>query len=325
MEEDEAKVKSPEKNDNGTLVVSSLDDLMRLKRLPQVFDLNCCEEFSIENKEITAGNGLSGVVCSIKHLAQGRRAKMEGFLRLVVCNADLGPERGGQNDLIEYDKGDCGNAPSISFRCLGRLLAGNVHGKELRVDYGSEALVEGKVVILDFEPDQRLPLKAGKKVGGKWVPPSAGFTKIGPTWHRPAIVLLREKNKHFLMGQDDSQYFGVQLKGRPFTVADAFADLIPEEARVGGVERQGEWFMVPVDEKNIPEPFGEIDGYVILPRERMSNEHKLSGAELRIRDNVIFARSPTLEHDEHGALHGSGWFKFIKNTAVLSVSVEGVD
>ena len=57
-----------------------------------------------------------------------------------------------------------------------------------------------------------------------------------------------------------------------------------------------------------------------------SNFHYLIGGEIRVsKDGKVYFRGGYVEHDQHRALNLRTWHTFYKNTAVRSVSVEGVD
>ena len=65
---------------------------------------------------------------------------------------------------------------------------------------------------------------------------------------------------------------------------------------------------------------------LVLPIEdEHSNEHLIKSADGRIKDGKIYSHGFILEHDYHEAIHGDVWVTFHRNTALKSVSVEGVD
>jgi hypothetical protein len=117
-------------------------------------------------------------------------------------------------------------------------------------------------------------------------------------------------------------------------VPAAFQDLMPPEIRgKRTARRQGEWFLHSVEEKDLPEAYVTIpesssgDGNTfILPKDDPdANDHTVYCEAARITPEGIFALSPRVTHDQHQSISGTGWIKFLKNTAVRSVSVEGVD
>ena len=55
-----------------------------------------------------------------------------------------------------------------------------------------------------------------------------------------------------------------------------------------------------------------------------SNPHTISGKKVVVSDKV-YAYDGNIYHDEHKAVAFEGWVTFIKNTAVRSVSQQGVD
>lgn len=262
----------------------------------------------------------------------------------VILNGDDEDMEGGEVcnlvwDMLSYKE----EFPTISFACLSRLLdLGNE--KDLCKIFSS-----GRLQILDYIPDSMRDLteKEKKKVKDykSKMPKRRGFTRIGGIdsgrWHRSSTVLIQDtKNKKtFLLGQDEGTYFGVELKGSPKTVKEAFEDLVPEEVKgKKGVLRQGEWFAIRVDKKEVPEKkdcvllfqSGREDESPFLPIEddEESNPHYIYSDDGRVsKKGELFVKGvTTLGHEEHSDLIlVGGWWTFIKNTAVRSVSQEGVD
>jgi hypothetical protein len=112
--------------------------------------------------------------------------------------------------------------------------------------------------------------------------------------------------------------------------------LKPKEAKgKKGVFRQGEWFAVPVNKKDVPkvEESLALGALVTLPVDDEESEfhtiHATNDDDIRInKDGRIFARYFILEHEDHAPLEGSRgnlWYAFYHNNAVASVSTEGVD
>ena len=145
---------------------------------------------------------------------------------------------------------------------------------------------------------------------------------------------------YMLFGVDDSAYFGCELPCRAASIDEAFRALTPDHLHgVSGLVRQGEWFMVPVKEKDVPDPKDCVllfnaradaweDEVVFLPLDHPdSNCHVIGTTDGRVgRDGKVYALSACLDHQEHGTTDaGSKWVTFEKNTAVRSYSQEGVD
>lgn len=263
----------------------------------------------------------------------------------ILINADL--DNSGQvNSLLEIFNRD--NYPTLSFSCLCKFYKDDLHvavnniaNNKLKIlDFNSDIVKNltdsQKKILSDYQKsnikDKIFPLK----------PPNPGFTLInGYKWHCPATVLLKENNQtgmFILFGQDENTYFGVELKGRPKTVNEAFQDLMPVEIRnKKGIKRQGEWFAVPVKEKDFPEIqdfVTFIDNYgglaFALHRDfEKQSLHILSAdyggvtknGQVFAKGNIILAHS----NDEHEALHVKGLYTFVKNTAKRSFSEQGVD
>ena len=222
----------------------------------------------------------------------------------------------------------------ISFNCLCELdpkALDKIQSGKLVVksfSKGSESIALTSTELKKFKKRQQL------------TPPQRGFSVIKKNgdyyWHKSEYVLMYDigLKKSYLLGQDEDQYFGVELPSNPKNVDEAIECLKPKEIRNIHCDRQGEWFFVPVDVKNVPSKDDEItvvieaqdpSACVILPRTIDGNPHILSAGEIRIKDNIIYAFDPTLEHDQHETMMSTGWIKFVKNTAVRSVSVDGVD
>ena len=239
--------------------------------------------------------------------------------------------------------------PTISFQCMIRLLNLLNTKTSTAFDQLTKLLGEGTVEVLDYTPDKRIQLTAKQKEQhkrNKLVPP-AGMTvvyhggKTGYMFHRSATVVLRdnrwEPSPHYLLGSDEETYFGCELKGSPKTVQEAFDNLTPDKARVAGTLRQGEWFMVPIAADEAPtleqciaifDKCGWEDCSVALPiTDPDSNRHCISSEDGRIAEDGIFAKAPMMTHEQHEEVCGNRgqWYTFVRNTAVRSVSIGGVD
>lgn len=231
---------------------------------------------------------------------------------------------------------------TISYECLGRFA------KE-RVSSVANRLVSQSLELVDYTADETVKIKAddlkalnawkkrgdsGKKTPCPIQPPQAGFSLVGNSWHRSATALFYDKKNEYtiLLGQDEGTYFGCQLKDNPKSIKAAYASLTPKEASVAGVERQGEWFAVPVAEKEVPkitECVAESDGNLSLPRDHEDSAyHTICSNDIRVaKTGLIYARDASVEHSngDHADLRTQGWVVYHRNTAIRSFSVEGVD
>lgn len=231
----------------------------------------------------------------------------------------------------------------------------------------AERLGTGVLQLVDFNPDetkalteaQKEKVKAARKkcqstYGGGYesgaeskiraaASAGAGFTMLNPTstnlrdihFHRAATVLLYDTKlkKSFLIGQDDGSYFGVLLADNPKSIADAYTSLVPAEIRGRkGWSRQGEWFAVPVDEKDLPaetDCVALIEDTITLPIDNADSAHHVvhTGEGRVAKDGTIYANGGNVNHseDDHPELNFDGWHSFHHNTAVKAVSVRGVD
>lgn len=290
----------------------------------------------------------SGIVLDQRHVRCVKNVK-----KVFIANADVGESVGFPDHYAT-------ETPCLSFECLGHFFDPERKSRnrlfEEPVRTAIELFREGKLQIIDFLPEKHIPFTdeekrlAIKQRRRSLTPPEPGFTAvIGDVWHRPSTVLLWLKDgdrvRYLLLGQDDQQYFGVELPRSCKTVEAAFLALIPNELKkdgkpLPGIQRQGEWFAVPVDVSEVPSEneavaimhseFGKGEEHVSnmwLPVESASsNKHYIHCVEARVGKNgVLYVYSGSLEHKEHEVIQVKGWSRFVKNTAVLSVSQDGVD
>lgn len=253
------------------------------------------------------------------------------------------------------DSGSVCNLPdhqtlTLSFACLSRLL----HGERM-VKKTIDNLASRNLQIIDYTPDKvkRLTSDQRKLYRHKVVcrdtiarlrglcKPQVGWTLmyLGGTleWHQSAAVVVFDKKKQvtYLLGQDDGIYFGCQLIDHPETVREAYMSLTPREARVKGVTRQGEWFAVPTLVSKLPawdECLCTLEGddQFSLPRvNHEGNEHCVVTRNIGralVSTGGVFVRNADICHEEHEVMElPDKWFKLVRNTAVKSVSEEGVD
>lgn len=259
-------------------------------------------------------------------------------------------------DGDEFNGGVCVNKKvsmtTLSFQCLAELLP-DARGAE----HAARQVGAGKVSIVDCTADEIRPISAAlkekikalkkkkvKNISDSIRPPEAGMTLMlsgkNPHWHRSATVLLTNGKQTYLIGQDEGTYFGCELQDNPETIKGAYTSLTPPEARKAGVKRQGEWFAVPVPSGKVPldkdclATCPDAGDQIVLPRQTMNdNMHTLRPligeprGEVRIHASGVFATGCDLHHEEHDTvfLPKNRWYTFVRNTAVRSVSQEGVD
>lgn len=284
----------------------------------------CIQKNKINEKVITDIDSITAIVLNNKLVIRGDSGS--SFVRANVLSG------------TEFAK----NFSSISLTTIATMLYGvkesgskeqikNIH----RV---ADELISGKINLLDITKDVTKPLTKSEKVilnrcnknninyDGK-IP--TGFTLLphSKKWHMSSSVLIEKNNKRYIFGQDEGTYFGCELRGTPNTVKDAFINLIPEQAFGKRYKRQGEWFAVPA--KPPTSECLELSLTVGLPKDdELSNNHIVNDAkEIRVdlKRKLIYANGGSLEHDQHNPLIFSGWNCFYKNTALRSVSEEGVD
>ncbi len=231
---------------------------------------------------------------------------------------------------------------TLSFTCLARFLYKDP--LEYQVVSVARKLAKGEIRLVDWTPDSRLPFRRGKKnKSGGMTPPAPGYVLVFNEWHRSSTCLLRlgDKGPSVLLGVDDNAYFGCELPDQPQTINYAYTSLMPESIRgIKGVHRQGEWFIVPVDKKEVPEIQNcLLFRSLILPvTSEDAHPHRLvlvDGDDYdelitdgRIApDGKIYATRFSLYHPEHEtkSLSDDQWYTFVKNTAIRSFSEDGVD
>jgi hypothetical protein len=263
------------------------------------------------------------------------------YRKLVLLNGDQNEDddlsAGNGPELNLQD--DCPNMPTCSFACLVRFYS--PRGNLEKFNSVMKRLATGEIKVLDYTLDEHRHFSAEdkkimrRKKDNEPRPPEPGFVKIGRGWHRSGTVLFYDQKNSMclLLGQDENTYFGVQLPKKVATIKDAFKLLMPKEVWNRPFVRQGEWFLVPVNEKKVPKGLDcsvVSDGHcrdMILPLETPdSNHHHLECDELRIgKDGIAYALNPSLEHEQHASVKVTGWGTFYRNTAVRSFSEEGVD
>ena len=253
--------------------------------------------------------------------------------RILLINGD------NRDETIE-------GAATISPVCIDQMMKWKLGQTWSKLSQGK--LTE--IVFLDIQPDSKKELTAAEKVkvrgdqyiatSRKKLKPQLGYTLVvldgQKVWHRPSMVTFRDRQfNYYVMGQDEGTYFCCMLMKMPhrpktLSVEAALRSLTPKGCE--GCLRQGEWFAVPVDDKDVPQHpnFYEADDRIILPRDDdESNEHLLSGGYTRIGlDGKLYSKEWNLVHDEHADLSPTDvkkWYTFVRNTARRSVSQEGVD
>lgn len=234
--------------------------------------------------------------------------------RLFLVNAD-NPEA---TDLVDVSKGFIG----VSFACLKEL--GLDVNKITLTDYTNDHVSKNynlsKKQLVAWELTGKDPAKFPYKA------PGLGYT-LGCAgsgrhyWHKAGHVLVSFEKKSYLLGFDDGQYFGVELPKYAKNIEEALRILTPKGAE--GSDRQGEWFAVVCAKPKDCLILEDIE-CVSLPYE--GNAHTINCSKLTIKDGIVYAFHGYMSHDQHPDISFDGkWVKFLKNTAVRSVSAEGVD
>ena len=288
--------------------------------------------FDGDHVEKRMSDNIDGGVASAAIVNCSKRLKAnEGFRSLLLLNADT-DNAAYQPECELVSEFDGREFPVVSFSALAYIYDDEMSQVNAR-------LADGRLRVKDYTPDERIPFtdeekKQLRRKKPKLTPPELGFVQVGNQWHRSGFTLLQDEADKLclLAGQDEGSYFIVELPKKVNTIADALDVLIPEEARVNGAVRQGEWFLVPCDEEEVPavnETLLLIDGngdsYLPLD-DQSSNRHNIYCTTGRVgKDGYVYLKDTTLEHDEHQNACLDGWCYVVKNTAVRSFSVGGVD
>lgn len=260
----------------------------------------------------------------------------------------------------DYNDDEIG-CPLFSFNCLANLLfpegelphgykpVRKIRKNDARMYKLCEELYLKKVVLLDYTPDEIIPLTVEEKklVRSYWqakpenrhkyrLPSrmSEGLTlemssATNAKWHKVGACLFRDTvtDARFLLARDEGTYFGCHLAGKPTTIAEAYLDLIPSEARNKNYTRQGEWFAVPAEWPSLDEIAFTSENGGCLPLETSnSNSHEVVGRIAVTKSGQIFLHNnASINHDQHETLQVSSPALLVRNTALRSVSQEGVD
>lgn len=276
-----------------------------------------------------------------------KRAKgvTPGLKHIALINADS-----DNGSLIQF--GESG-LPMVSFLCVMQMMQ-TEDFEDL-----TTAITHGNLILLDFYTEQQIKCakseiaqinRLRKRTSPRGInydlkPPKLGFNIIKVNnswaWHSTGAILLHNKelNKYYIFGQDEGTYFGCELPAKCSSVEEAYRMLVPEGLRNRtDWKRQGEWFAVPVADKDIPDfPDCVLMGdtnhrigntHIYLPiLTTDDNRHYLETYEnIRVAKNGnVYVENVVLVHEEHESLDLKGWHTFVRNTAIRSVSQEGVD
>lgn len=253
--------------------------------------------------------------------------------KILLRNGDGEDENGGMNGVFPETAGKT----SVSFRCIAMLLNLDISTKKF-----IDALTSLKIIECTADTtnrnDKRLKkiTTLGQYKKSELIPPQPGFTLMfrqgKAYWHRSGSCLFTANGKYFLIGQDEETYFGVELPEKANSIDEAYKVLTPKELlKRADWQRQGEWYIVPVKAEDVS---NKNTSFVFLNKiteiglpidDPDSNIHKVVAEEIRIIGNQLYAFCGFVSHDEHAEVNWNGWATFIKNRAVRSVSVEGVD
>lgn len=247
---------------------------------------------------------------------------------IILLNADAGGEGDSSSPFEIVSEVAQYKMPIVSFQCLEQFYPDSI--------FAIKEIANGRLVLLDYTPDEAFDLtKDEKKLvqkNPKLPAPKLGFTRVGDRWHRSGTCLFHDKKKdrYLLLGQDEGTYFGCELPKKCKTIDEAFKALTPKEVIGKYYQRQGEWFIVPVLEKAVPsiqQCVFLFDDDGILPKDdKESNNHYVHTSDGRVNSKgQVYAYGGEMAHEEHASVYWEKWVTFYKNTALRSVSQQGVD
>lgn len=249
------------------------------------------------------------------------------------------------------------NHPSISFECVKRLIeetTPNYSSQDQRANEVAQLFIDGSLRILDYTADSIVKMTAKQQKTKQPIEIPKGYSVAmiwphGKCFHRSSSVLFCDTRteKFYLCGMDEDSYFGVELKSNVKTIEQAFVSMMPNAARVKGTQRQGEWFVVPVKEKDLPKrlatalkgwiksrremsPDKDYNATLSLPKDEPDSAyHHVVCEEAFVGiDGVVYACGKgnlIHENGDHDNVNFDGWVKFLHNVVQKSVSVEGAD
>lgn len=233
-------------------------------------------------------------------------------------DADMNDDR---DNFILQDK--LPNVFFLSFNCMSKL------------DEEWQWKIQNNVMIFKDQTNQSLiKFKKGERTTNN-KKQHQGYTALYVAghhyWHKSGEVLIYDtkSKKSYLLGQDEGQYFGVELPTNPKNIKEAIELLKPKEIKgIKNYQRQGEWFIVPIknkiDLKTVKYNIGTIE--FDFPKDNdESNSHSFTGSALILNDGSFVLNKGFLDHDQHQTIHINKPSLFIRNTSLRSVSTEGVD
>jgi hypothetical protein len=265
--------------------------------------------------------------------------KIKGFKKILLINADE------TFTNISDCYGDQG-MPMVSFSCLEEMHPGAI-----------KLIADGQIKLVDFSTETRLPVNAGELKKAKQntmlpnlglTPPECGFTLVKTltykttkyTWHRSGTTLFHNtvNDEFYLFGQDEGTYFGCCLAEPCKTIKQAIRSLQPKFLwKRRDISRQGEWYVVPMTDKELPakenclvfadnDEGNEDSTNVVLPIVTADdNYHRVQASCMRVTADKLYFKDLYMIHDEHQSVSYKGWCMVVRNTAIRSVSQEGVD
>ncbi len=179
-----------------------------------------------------------------------------------------------------------------------------------------------QVLLRVEEPSRAFERKIAKRERAKSIERQTGFSRILRETPYNWIVEFRTpaQERRFLCGRDETHLFIAQVREGE-TVVDAHESLKPEVVRaaeqqgIGPIRRQGEWFFVPVTEREARKLDGAVDvrSYAVLE----SGTNRPHFAEQLVPTvEQMFVRGE-ITHEDHLTLTLEDWHLVERNREIL--------
>ena len=206
---------------------------------------------------------------------------------------------------------------------------------------------KSSIEVFDMEDAKKIPYEYKDRTTGET---RVGYRHLmGSTLfkaHRTDVRNNVNEKCYFLSGLDEtgrdpwSAFFLAQLPSKVYTVAQAYDILKPDNVRFveemgGKVERQGEWFFIPVCDETNKELFelerhdlveGKGEYAFLENRDRTRRDSHRATRVARIADNEVYVRG-TVRHVEGDhkmlKLEPKRWYRAYENTQVAGWGSQG--
>lgn len=300
-------------------VISGKDEILRSSKRQNIYIAKQNIIYSLNDEKIEM-QFLSGIdlidILSLKENLKCDKAIGIKFDKdVVLLNSDI------KYTIEQIDEELAGtNMPTASFLFIQKL-----YRKKINI----LSHIKSKFKLIDYELEEKIPLNFEERKcrnKSKLIPPKSRFSINYKNWHRYQSVLLNDpENKMWILaGEDEGAYFVQQLPKRAKNIDDAFNSLVPKQAIGKEYDRQGKWFIVPVDKSEVPDHGDCVSSHnesICLPLENnLDKTHHIRGEDVRVgKNNVIYANNFQISHDYYAPITKTktkGWFAFYRNNSV---------